>query len=150
MRFRVRLDLRRRGAAASSSSASSAPLATPPRTSPSSKPKALPPFTSSNRVKTNRQIGGVSSYRQSRFEPATRSLATFVPSHRSLRSLATLASLARSVHGLAHSLCSLPRGTVENLEYVFTLLSRFTGTNAFLALTRNTPTVQARVAVGLG
>ena len=34
---------------------------------------------------------------------------------------ATLASLARSVHGLAHSLRSLPRGTVEILEYVFTL-----------------------------
>ena len=52
---------------------------------------------------------------------------------------ATLATLARSVHGLAHSLRSLPRGTVENLEYVFILLSRFTETNAFLALTRNTP-----------
>ena len=34
---------------------------------------------------------------------------------------ATLASLARSVHGLAHSLRSLPRGTVEIHEYVFTL-----------------------------
>ena len=34
---------------------------------------------------------------------------------------ATLALLARSVHGLAHSLRSLPRGTVEILEYVFTL-----------------------------
>ena len=33
-----------------------------------------------------------------------------------------LASLARSVHGLAHSLRSLPRGTVEILEYVFTLI----------------------------
>ena len=52
---------------------------------------------------------------------------------------ATLTTLARSVHGLAHSLRSLPRGTVEILECVFTLLSRFTGTNAFLALTRNTP-----------
>ena len=34
---------------------------------------------------------------------------------------ATLALLARSVHGLAHSLRSLPRGTVEILEYVFML-----------------------------
>ena len=50
-----------------------------------------------------------------------------------------LALLTRSVHGLAHSLRSLPRETVEILEYVFTLLSRFMGTNAFLALTRNTP-----------
>merc|ERR1712240_260825 len=80
-------------------------------------------------------LGGVSSQRRSRFEQATRSLATFVRSHRSLRSLAP----QRSVHGLAHSLRSLPRGTVEILEYVFTLISRFTGTNAFLALTRNTP-----------
>ena len=39
---------------------------------------------------------------------------------------AMLTLLARSIHGLAHSLCSLPRGTVEILEYVFTLWSRFT------------------------
>merc|ERR1711931_262406 len=75
----------------------------------------------------------------------------FVRSHHSLHSLAphrsaslrfaTLASLACSVHGLAHSLCSLPRGTVEILEYVFTLLSRFTGSNAFFIFTRNTPTI---------
>ena len=52
---------------------------------------------------------------------------------------ATLITLAGSIHGLAHSLRSLPRGTVEILEYVFTLLSRLTGANAFLALTRNTP-----------
>ena len=65
----------------------------------------------------------------------------FIRSHRSLCSLATQrsASLARSVHGLAHSLRSLPCGTVEILEYVFILSSRFTGMNAFLALTRNTP-----------
>ena len=48
-------------------------------------------------------------------------------------------SLTRSVHGLAHSLRSLPRGTVENLKYVFTLLLHFTGGNAFLVVTRNTP-----------
>ena len=63
-------------------------------------------------------LWGLSSHRQSRFELATRSLAKFVCSHRSLRSLA---SLARSVHRLAHSLLSLPCGTVEILEYVFTL-----------------------------
>ena len=68
-----------------------------------------------------------------------RSLAPLTPLTRSaaLRS-APLRSL-RSVHGLAHSLRSLPRGTVEILEYVFTLLSRFTGTNAFFIFTRNTP-----------
>ena len=51
-----------------------------------------------------------------------RSLAPLTPLTRSaaLR-FATLASLARSVHRLAHSLRSLPRGTVEILEYVFTL-----------------------------
>ena len=46
-----------------------------------------------------------------------------------------------SIHVLAHSLCSLSRGTVEIHEYVFSLLSRFTGTNAFLVVTRNTPSV---------
>ena len=50
-----------------------------------------------------------------------------------------LALLARFVHGLAHSLRSLPRGTVEIIEYVFTLLSPSTGTNAFFLFTRNTP-----------
>ena len=34
---------------------------------------------------------------------------------------APLASLTHSVHGLAHSLRSLPRGTAEIHEYVFTL-----------------------------
>ena len=91
--------------------------------------------------------GGVSSQTQSRFEHATWSLAMFVRSHRSLRllapqrssSLCSLRLLACSVHGLAHSLCSLPRGTVKILEYVFTLLSRFMGSNAFFIFTRNTP-----------
>ena len=57
--------------------------------------------------KSKVHLGGVSSQRRSRFERANRSHATFVRSHRS----------------------------VEILEYVFTLLSRFTGTNAFLVLT---------------
>ena len=52
---------------------------------------------------------------------------------------ATLASLAHSVHRLAHSLRSLPRGTVEIYESVFTLKSRFMGTNAILVITRNAP-----------
>ena len=52
---------------------------------------------------------------------------------------ATLITLAGSIHGLAHSLRSLPHGTVEILEYVFTLLSRFTGTNVLFVFTRNTP-----------
>ena len=47
-------------------------------------------------------------------------------------------------HLVARYVRSLPRGTVEILEYVFTLLSRFTGRNAFLALTRNTPWVYYR------
>ena len=55
---------------------------------------------------------------------------------------ATLVLLARSINGLAHSLCSLPCWTVEFFEHVFTLLSRFTGRNAFMALTRNPPRVR--------
>ena len=61
--------------------------------------------------------GGVSSQKQSHFKQATRSLATFVRSHRSLcllaPQLAALTSLARSIHRLAHSLRSLPCGTVK-------------------------------------
>ena len=65
--------------------------------------------------------------------PLGRSLRSFARTAYSahLLRIATLASLARSIHGLAYSLRSLPRGTVEILEYVFKLLSRFTGTNAF-------------------
>ena len=47
-------------------------------------------------------FGGVSSQRRSRFERATRSLATFVRSHRSLRSLAPQRSASlRSLRSLA-------------------------------------------------
>jgi len=69
-----------------------------------------------------------------------RSLAPLTPLTRSaaLR-FATLASLARSVHGLAHSLRSLPRGTVEIHESVFMLKSRTMGTNVIFVITRNTP-----------
>ena len=50
-------------------------------------------------------------------------LAMFVCSHRLLHSLAPLhyARFARSLRSRSHSLCSLPCGTVEILEYVFTL-----------------------------
>ena len=49
--------------------------------------------------------GGVSSHRQSRFEPATRLLATFVRSHHSLRSLAPQRSapFTSSLTHFAHS-----------------------------------------------
>ena len=48
------------------------------------------------------QKGGVSNQRESRFERATRSLATFVRSHSSLRSLASQRSASlRSLHSLA-------------------------------------------------
>ena len=60
--------------------------------------------------------GRVSSHRQSSFEQATRSLAPLTPS-----AALHFALLASSFHMLAHSLCSLPRGTVEILEYVFRL-----------------------------
>ena len=90
-------------------------------------------------VRDNRVLNGL-------LGRSLRSFARTAHSTHSLRSallrlarFATLALLARSVHRLAHSHRSLPRGTVEILEYVFTLLSHFTGTNAFLALTRNTP-----------
>ena len=56
----------------------------------------------------NNVIGGFSSQRQPRFERATRSLATFVRSHRSLRSLAPKRSaLLRSLHSLTLFTCSL-------------------------------------------
>ena len=48
-----------------------------------------------------------------------RSLAALT--HSAALRFSKLASLARSIHGLAHSLRSLPRGMVEIHEYVFTL-----------------------------
>ena len=50
-----------------------------------------------------------------------------------------LSSLAQSVYELGHSLSSLPCGTIEIHEYVFTLWTRFTGTNTFWVVSRNTP-----------
>ena len=75
----------------------------------------------------------------------------FVGSPHSLRSLAPQHStlLARSIHGLAHSLRSLPRGVVEILKYVLTLKTRFTGTNAFFIFPGNTPLVRPRLSGGI-
>ena len=61
-----------------------------------------------------------------------RSLAPLTPLTPLTRSaalhFATLALLIRSLHGLAHSLRSDPRGPVEIHEYVF-VLNMFNGTN---------------------
>ena len=46
---------------------------------------------------------------------------------------AMLALLARSVHGLAHSLRSLPRGTVENLECVYAVIAFHGNKRVFVA-----------------
>ena len=81
--------------------------------------------------------------------PLGRSLHSFASTAHSAHSLhsaplhyphfATLASLARSVHGLAHSLRSLPRGMVEIHESVFTLKTHSMGMNVKVAVTGNTP-----------
>ena len=65
---------------------------------------------------------------------------------------AALASLARSIHGFAHSLCSLLRGTFEIHigSWPFKLWTRSTGGNTFLVVTRNTPSVMEVISpVGL-
>ena len=51
--------------------------------------------------------------------------------------ITTLASFAHFVHGLAHLPCSLSHGTVEIHDYVLTLKTCFTGTNAVIYVTRN-------------
>ena len=53
------------------------------------------------------------------------------------------ARIAHSVHRPAHSPRSVPRGTLEILEYVFTLRTRFTGRNAFFIFTRDTPLIES-------
>jgi len=65
-----------------------------------------------------------------------RSLAPLIPLTRSI--MLRNAPL-RSVHRLAHSLRSLPLGTVEIHENVFPLKTRLMGRNASLVVTRNTP-----------
>ena len=77
------------------------------------------------------------------FEWATRSLATFVRSTaHSVHSLSsTLPHYTRSIHGLALSLCSLSRGTIESNEYVFPLFTRSTEGIAIVVVTRNTSKV---------
>ena len=52
--------------------------------------------------------------------------------HSAALRLTMLASLIRSIYGLAHSLCSLPRGMIEIHEYVFTLKTSLARMNAFL------------------
>ena len=73
--------------------------------------------------------------------PLGRSLHLFARTAHSTHSLrcALLASITHSILGLAHSLWSPPHGTVEINEYVFMLQTRLTGINAFLVVTRNTP-----------
>ena len=72
--------------------------------------------------------------------PLGRSLRSFARTAHSAHSLRS-ASLAHAIHGLAHSLRSLPRGTVEILEYMLTLRTRSMGINAIVVVTRNTPEV---------
>ena len=89
--------------------------------------------------------------------PLGRSLRSFARTAHSAHSLrsaplryarfATLASLARSVHGLAHSLRSLPRGTVVIHESVFTLKLFFSGTIEILVVSRNRPIEERSVHV---
>ena len=64
-------------------------------------------------------LGGVSSQRRSHFERATRSLATFVRSHRSLRSLALqrFASL-RSLTPFTGSLTHFAHSLVGQLKFL--------------------------------
>ena len=51
-----------------------------------------------------------------------RSLAPLTPlTHSAALRFSTLAALTHSIHGLDHSLRSLPRGTVEIPRYMFTL-----------------------------
>ena len=113
---------------------SSAPLGPPPRLTSHPHVPLGPVSTRDNRV-----LKG----------PLGRSLRLFARTAHSAHSLhsaplcyarfATLASLACSIHGLAHSLCSLPHGTVEIHESVFTLRSRSKETIAIVVVTRNTP-----------
>ena len=79
---------------------------------------------------------------QSRFERATRSLATIVCSHRSLHSAPLrYAQFARSLRSRARSLTSLPP-SVEIHESVFMLKSCFTGKIEILDVTGNTPSIK--------
>ena len=75
--------------------------------------------------------------------PLGRSLRSFARTALSLRSASlALFTGARSIHGLARSLRSLPRGTVEIHEYVFKLKSRFTGTIEVFVVSRDTPSLR--------
>ena len=52
-----------------------------------------------------------------------------------------LALIGHSIRQLAHSLCSLLRGTAEIYEYALTLKSRFTGTIKTLVARKNKPNI---------
>ena len=55
------------------------------------------------------------------------------------RSLRSFAHTAHSAHSLHSAPLRYARFARSEYEYVFTLLSRFTGTNALFVFTRNTP-----------
>ena len=83
--------------------------------------------------------------------PLGRSLRSFTRTSHSAHSLrsaplrfAPLSSIARSIHGLTHSHHSLPRGTVEIREYVFTLKTSSTGTIDIFVISRNTPMISVK------
>ena len=91
-----------------------------------------------NEVRVEKYL--VSSKHRDSVARYVRSLAPLTPLTRSAAfRFAMLALLDRSVNGLAHSLRSLPRGTVENLEYVFTLLSRLRLQTRFWRLLETRP-----------
>ena len=77
--------------------------------------------------------------------PHGRSLRSFArttySAHLLHSNLPCYACFAHSVHGLAHSLRTLLRGTVEIHENVFKLKTRLTGINAIVVITRNTLSV---------
>ena len=72
--------------------------------------------------------------------PLGRSLRSFTRTAHAAHSLRSAPlRYARSIHGLAHSLRSLPRGTVEIHDSVFMLRMCSMGTNDIVVVTRNTP-----------
>ena len=57
------------------------------------------------------------------------------------RSAALPSASLCSIHSVAHSLCSLPSGSVEIFEYVFMHKMRFMGIISIVIFTRNTPSL---------
>ena len=70
-------------------------------------------------TRDNRVFNGPLGHSLRSFARSAPSLATKRFASRCL--LHSLASLARSIHRPVHLLCSLPHGTIEIHEYVFTL-----------------------------